>query len=262
MKREREPESTDPQNQPTKKPNTMPQRIAFITGANRTNGLGFNLGVKLFKESNFKVILGSRTEEGAAEAKVRFPEADIQILDIEDNQSIDTAVAQIQAQYGRIDVLVNNAGMNRPEGNFEFDDEMFYKLTRIHYLGPRRLIQNVLPIMKAQGYGRIINVSSKLGSIADRLNPESLLSGVEGVAYRATKTLLNSLTATVAVSIESDVNIKVNSICPGWVKTSMGGEEAPLSIDEGIQIQFDLATNESPDAPHGKFLNNSGEIPW
>lgn len=126
--------------------------------------------------------------------------------------------------------------------------------------GPLLLSQACIPLMKANGYGRIVNISSTLGALSDIANPESPYTGVDSPAYRISKTLLNAMTVLLAKELRGS-NILVNSVCPGWVRTDMGGPRAPRSVEEAVETPVWLAT--LPDGgPTGGFFRDRQPIPW
>ena len=157
-----------------------------------------------------------------------------------------------------MDVLYNNAGIMIDEGGlrpgyvFDTDLKTVRKTLETNTLAPLRLCQVLIPLMRKNGYGRIINISSIMGQLEDM--------GGEAPAYRISKTALNAVTKLLAVETE-DENILVNSAHPGWVKTEMGGKDAQISVDDAVPDLVYLAT--LPDkGPSGKFFFRKKEIAW
>jgi NAD(P)-dependent dehydrogenase (short-subunit alcohol dehydrogenase family) len=166
-------------------------------------------------------------------------------------QSIRSAIAEVAKKHGRIDVLINNAGIF-PEHNSKNMQENFISAFQTNSLGPYYLSEAVLPIMRLNRYGRIVNLSSGMGQLSE------MESGYP--AYRLSKTALNAVTRIFAAEGESS-GIKVNSMCPGWVKTDMGGASAERSVEQGADTAIFLAT--LPDnGPTGGFFRDREPIDW
>jgi NAD(P)-dependent dehydrogenase (short-subunit alcohol dehydrogenase family) len=240
------------------------QRIALITGANK--GIGYEVAQQLAAQG-FIVLLGARDAERGAVAAKNLQEqgfdAHFVPIDLVSVASISQAAAQVDRQWGRVDVLVNNAGVNyefatqvRPSSlNLESLKATF----ETNVFGAFAAIQQFLPLLKRSADASVINVSSTLGSLtslSDRTNP---FYGVNTLAYNSSKTALNALTVSLAKDLAAD-RIQVNSICPGWVQTDMGTDAAPRTVDRGASIILKLAT--MPQPPTGGFFDETGEIPW
>jgi NAD(P)-dependent dehydrogenase (short-subunit alcohol dehydrogenase family) len=183
-------------------------------------------------------------------------------VDVSDDQSCDQLLAQISKEHGIVNVLVNNAGILADPARHPPDREAASILNvsldvirnsmEVNTYGAIRLIQRLLPLMMANGYGRIVNVSSGMGQLAD------MNGGWPG--YRISKVGLNAVTRIVADET-TGTNVLVNSVCPGWVRTDMGGPEAELSPSDAADSIAWLAT--LPDGgPSGKFFRDREEIPW
>ncbi len=241
------------------------RRVAIVTGANR--GLGREIGRRL-AGLGITVALAGRDRVGLEEAGGAITAADPAAsifhleLDVRDRSAIGSAVDEVLDRCGRVDILVNNAGIlvdgeagiaTVPAGVVEatFETNVF---------GPMFLSQAVLPIMRAQRYGRIVNMSSSLGSLTEIGDPGSPYDEVDSPAYRFSKGALNVLTALLARETRGQ-NILVNAACPGWVRTDMGTERAPLSIEEGADTPVWLATLPD-DGPTGGFFRERARQPW
>ncbi len=235
------------------------RRVALVSGANR--GIGLEV-VRQLAKLGMTAILGSRDGKKGAAAAAKLAsegiEAPLVALDVTDAKSVGSAVAHVHARFGRIDVLVNNAGIaldgsRSPVSSvLEVSPEVVACTLDANTLGPLRLIQAVVPLMQAQGYGRIVNVSSGLGQIS--------AMGGSWPGYRMSKAALNALTRIVAAEIGSP-NIKVNCMSPGWVRTDMGGQSAPRSVAQGADTIVWLATLPD-DGPSGLFFEDRKPIPW
>lgn len=174
-------------------------------------------------------------------------------LDVTDPASVAVAGARVDADPGRLDVLVNNAGVyGDPDRAAEYDLGLAHEVLEVNTFGPWRLIQAFLPLLRESPSPRIVNVSSGAGQLAE-------MSGGYA-AYRLSKAALNALTRTLAAD-EAGSAIRVNAVCPGWVRTDMGGPGAPRSVAEGADTAVWLATR-SDDGPTGGFFRDRKPIPW
>ncbi|TGL20610.1 SDR family NAD(P)-dependent oxidoreductase [Leptospira bourretii] len=229
------------------------ERIALVTGANR--GIGKQVSIDLAKQGIY-VLIGARNP-GEAEDTLAAVKAvgkgEILSLDVSKEQSISEALDTITGSFGKLDILVNNAGIFADPGSF-FDttSEDLHRTLLVNLYGPLRLIQTFLPMMIQNDFGRIVNVSSGMGQLSDM--------GGGYPAYRISKTAINALT-NVASGEAVGKNIKINSVCPGWVKTDMGGASATRPVEKGAETIVWAAT--LPDnGPTGKFFRDQKEIPW
>ncbi|BDX05228.1 SDR family NAD(P)-dependent oxidoreductase [Planctobacterium marinum] len=228
-------------------------RTALVTGGNR--GIGLEV-VKGYAEKGMKVILACRDVEQAKASLAGETMGDIHpiTLDLSSHAAIDESCSKVTAIYGDIDVLVNNAGILHQKQGTEASTEELSESMQIHLNGPYNLIKQALPAMLRNGFGRIINVSSGWGSFTE---------GMEGpLPYAVSKAALNALTANLAKQLAaSGQNVTINSVCPGWVHTRMGGKDAPRTPEQGADTIVWLGTLES-DCPNGKFLRDRQEISW
>ena len=241
-------------------------RVAIVTGANR--GIGFEITKQLACEG-FQVFAGARNaDEGKkAEDELRREELVVPFLplDVTSEVSCNRFVDEVLHRGGSIDVLVNNAGIIRDMDYFsdkengsvlKADIEAVKQTFEVNTLAPLRMCQLVVPHMKEHNFGRIINVSSGMG----------LLSEMNGgfTGYRMSKTALNALTCILADELLG-TNITVNSACPGWARTRLGGETATRSAAEGAEtiVWFILQIYDRKDGgPTGKFMRDKQEVSW
>lgn len=239
------------------------RRVALVTGANR--GIGFEISRQL-AQKGITVVMGGRDAQKGRAACARLGRQNLnvyyQALDVTEEASILSAAAAIEAARGRLDILVNNAGVYLDSGAAALDVNMETVRTsfQTHTLGPLLLCQLCIPIMRRGGYGRIVNMASSLGSFAEMSGRESASLGLKSPAYRLSKAGLNAVTVLVAREVSGE-NILVNSCCPGWVRTDMGGPEAPLSLEQGADTPVWLATLEDG-GPSGGFFRERARIPW
>ena len=229
-------------------------KIAVVSGANR--GLGKEV-VRQLAELDYAVVLTSRTEAGrsvATEMRDAGRKVSFHQLDVGDGQSIAELVEYLREAHGTVDVLVNNAGIHYDtfQDTLTADFSIVEEAFRVNTLGPWRLTKALYPILRKGGGGRVVNVSSSSGSFVN--------SWPGTPAYAITKAGLNMLTVKMAVDM-ADAGILVNAVCPGWVRTEMGGEEAPLSVAEGARGIVWAAT--LPDeGPTGGFFQHGEPVPW
>jgi NAD(P)-dependent dehydrogenase (short-subunit alcohol dehydrogenase family) len=241
-------------------------KTALITGANK--GLGLETARQLGK-LGFTVLLGARdlTKGEAAAETLRGEGLDARALklDVVDPADIDAAVQFVAETFGSLDVLVNNAGVmldqdwmvNRtsitsPEALRGTFDTNFFAVVA--------LTQALLPLLRKSAAARIVNLSSILGSLTLHATPGSPIYATKGFAYDASKAALNSFTIHLAHELR-DTPIKVNSAHPGWVKTDMGTDAAPLQVAEGVETTITLATLPA-DGPTGGFFHAGKPLPW
>jgi NAD(P)-dependent dehydrogenase (short-subunit alcohol dehydrogenase family) len=228
------------------------QPVALISGANR--GIGREIARRLAGLGHY-VLLGSR-EPSAGEREAEQIEAeggDVSVveLDVADGDSVRRALRDLERDPGRLDVLVNNAGVyGEPVGAAEYDLERAHEVIEVNVFGPWRMIQASLPLLRRSPRPRIVNLSSGAGQLDEM--------GGGRAAYRISKTALNALTRTLAAD---ERGVLVNSVCPGWVRTDMGGESAPRSVEEGADTAVWLATLPD-DGPSGGFFRDREAIPW
>ncbi len=225
-------------------------RTALVTGANRGIGLAVAAGLG---ERGFRVLLGARDPaRGAqAEAAMRSAGCDARavVLDVTDAATVDPALA---AAEGRLDVLVNNAGIFPGGRPSELDLDVAERAWQVNALGSWRMAEAAIPLMRAGAWGRIVNVSSGAGSLAsmDASMP----------AYNVSKAALNAITRVLAAELRG-TGILVNAACPGWVRTDMGGPGAPRSPEQGAASVL-WAVDLPDDGPTGGFFRDGRPLPW
>jgi NAD(P)-dependent dehydrogenase (short-subunit alcohol dehydrogenase family) len=232
------------------------QRVAVVTGANR--GIGLEISRQLALRG-MQVLLTSRDE---ARGRVATEALTAQGLDVTCRQLDVTNVASVAAfrqhlerSHARVDVLVNNAGIlieHHATTLSDLDTEVLRATLETNTIAVLRVTRAVLPLMRKAGYGRIVNLSSGLGQLSD------MQSGTP--AYRISKTALNAVTRILAAEL-SGADIKVNAMCPGWVRTDMGGPNAERSVEQGADTAVWLATLPK-EGPSGGFFRDREPIPW
>jgi NAD(P)-dependent dehydrogenase (short-subunit alcohol dehydrogenase family) len=247
----------------------MSQKIAFITGGNR--GLGFQTALEL-KNAGAKVVIGSRdlAKGEQAVAKLRAAGVDAVVLQFDITKAADAKAAfdYFNSKYGRLDILVNNAaiaggsfpGTGPEHSASEVPMELLRKIFETNFFAQVALTNALLPLLKKSPAGRIVNLSSIIGSLTLHADPTSSIYDAKSFAYDASKTALNAFTIHLAWELR-DTKVKVNSAHPGWVKTDMGGPNAPMELSEGGKTSAALATLPD-DGPTGGFFHLGQPLPW
>jgi NAD(P)-dependent dehydrogenase (short-subunit alcohol dehydrogenase family) len=247
----------------------MSQKIAFITGGNR--GLGFQTALDL-KSAGVKVVIGSRDlaqgEQALAKLRAAGVDADVLKFDITNPADYKAAYDYFDSRYGRLDILVNNAGVaagkfpgTGPEHSASaVPDGVLQKVFETNFFAQVALTDALLPLIKKSPAGRIVNLSSILGSLTLHADPNSPIYNAKSFAYDASKTALNAFTVHLAWELR-ETKIKVNSAHPGWVKTDMGGDQAPMELSEGGKTSAALATLPD-DGPSGGYFHLGQPLPW
>jgi len=243
--------------------------IALITGANR--GLGFATA-RLLADAGVSVIIGSRDRsrgEAAADDLRRegFDAACVQ-LDVTSDDSVAAAADQIASRHGGLDILINNAGIlpeaTTPNESGALRVDIFRTTFDTNVFGAVRVIDALLPLLRRSTAGRIVNVSSTMGSLADQSDPSSPYYGLIVPAYQMSKSALNGLTIALAKSL-AGTSVAVNSVCPGWVQTDLGGPDnraaAPLTADEAAAVIARVALC-TDGAATGRFVDRAGSVAW
>lgn len=236
-------------------------RIALVTGGNR--GIGREIARQL-SLMGLTVLIGCRDEDKGKAAVEQLNKEGapvrLEVVDVSSRSSIDAMMSRVKNKYGRLDVLVNNAGilLDRGISVLEVEESVVRQTFETNFFGVLNLIQAAVPLMKKHRYGRIVNVSSGLGAFQSfELLPD--LKG-QSSAYRLSKTLVNALTCLTALEVDGK-DIKINAVCPGQVRTDMGGPDAPLSVAEGADTAVWLATLDA-DGPNGGFFRYRQKAEW
>ncbi len=244
------------------------KKIALITGASK--GLGFETALQL-GEKGFTVIVTARTQQKSDEAATKLKTKDIDALgvqlDVNSSKDINSLVSFLTERFGKLDVLVNNAGVQldfpgfMPGNSTEtISMEILKQTFETNFFAPIALTQKLLPLLKKSDAGRIVNVSSIMGSLALHEDEGSPIYGIKLLAYNSSKTALNQFTLHLAEALK-DTSIKVNSAHPGWVKTDLGGEYAPMSIEDGVKTIVDLSMLDV-NGKTGAFIHLGESLPW
>ena len=246
--------------------------VALVTGANQ--GIGLQIAKELVAK-NFTVLVGSRNlERGEAAAEEVGPDAHALQLDITDPASIAAAAERVRKEFGRVDVLVNNAAVSNTRMPPGMSVEEYSQSTRpsvvsldevravfeTNVFGVLAVTQAMLPLLRAAPAGRIVNVSSGVGSLTRNADPAVPWRSIFGPVYPASKTALNAMTLAMAIELEA-TGIKVNAVSPGFTKTNLNNYEGTETVEEGASEAVRVALL-GPDGPTGTFSSASGPIPW
>lgn len=242
---------------------TAAGKIALITGANK--GLGLETARQLGK-AGATVLLGARDlargEEAAKELRGMGIDARAVKLDVVNAADLRAVADLIAKEYGRLDILINNAGVNyEPLGSnttLTVSEADLRKTFDTNFFAPINVTRAMLPLLRKSPAARIVNLSSILGSSTLHARPGGL--GTKGLGYDSSKTALNAFTIHLAEAL-ADTKIKVNSAHPGWVKTDMGTSVAPMELEDGAKTPVELALLPE-DGPTGGFFHMGETIPW
>lgn len=237
-------------------------KVALITGANK--GIGLEIARQLGKQG-ITVLVGARDQErrDAAAASLREQGIDAHpvALEITDQASVDAAASQITSQFGRLDILVNNAAILRDKvPPSKLDVALFRETFETNVFGMFAVIKAMLPLLRKSPAGRIVNMSSGLGSLTQAADPKSPFYSYNALAYNSSKSAVNALTVSFAKEL-SKTPIKVNAADPGYVATDLNGNSGPRTVAQGATAPVRLATLPD-DGPTGGYFDENGTVPW
>lgn len=238
-------------------------KTAVVTGANK--GIGFEIARRLASDG-YRVFLGARDrdrgEAAAARLKAQGLDAHWLELDVTDDASAAAAAGTLAAQTGTLDVLVNNAGIAEGFGISPLEEpiEITRKVYEVNLFGPIRVTQAFMPLLKASKAGRIVMMSSELGSIQSLLDPENEFYAINALGYNSSKSALNAATVSLAKAAEP-FGIKVNAADPGYTATEMNGNSGYRTVEEAAEVAVWLATL-GEDGPTAGYFNHNGVLPW
>ncbi|MDQ0048502.1 NAD(P)-dependent dehydrogenase (short-subunit alcohol dehydrogenase family) [Paenibacillus polymyxa] len=238
-------------------------KTVLITGANK--GIGYETARQL-GGMGFTILIGSRNEQSGREAVAKLAnegvEARLILLDVTSQSTIDSAVHQIKQESGSLDVLINNAGISlggaTPPSQFSLGD--LRETYETNFFGLVAVTQAMLPLLQESPCGRIVNLSSGLGSLTYNSDPEHEHAQFNLLAYNSSKAAVNMFTVTLAKELK-DSPLKVNSADPGFTATDLNGFTGPGSVQQAAAVVVRLATLNN-DGPSGGFFDSNGEVPW
>ncbi|HLV97230.1 MAG TPA: SDR family oxidoreductase [Ktedonobacterales bacterium] len=241
------------------------QQIALITGANK--GIGFEIARQLGAK-DIIVLVGARDQVRGDEAAQKLRSEGIEAralhLDVTDQAMIEAAAAFIEETYGKLDILVNNAGISLPAGRVppsELDVEVLKQTYETNVFGVFAVTRTMLPLLRRSEAGRIVNLSSSVGSLALQSDPTSIYGQMPPLlAYSSSKTAINAITVFFAKELRQ-TSIKVNAISPGYVATDLNDHSGFLTPQQGAALPVTYATLPA-DGPTGGFFESDSTIPW
>ena len=240
----------------------MTTGIALITGANK--GIGLEIARQLGTQG-ITVLIGARDEKRGSEAAEKLQAENIDAhavqLDVTNQQSIDAAAKHIQSEFGKLDILVNNAGIaidNAPPS--QLDMEILRRTYETNFFGVFAVTKAMLPLLRKAQAGRIVNMSSGVGSLTQNSDPNYEYAQIKYLAYNSSKTALNAMTVQFAHELK-DTPIKVNSADPGYVATDINNNNGTRTVQQGASTPVRLATLPA-DGPTGSFFDDNGVVPW
>lgn len=243
----------------------MTQKIALVTGAAR--GIGLET-VRQLAQTGVHVILAARDRSKGVDAALKLHSEGLSVeaitLDVTDAASITAAVQEVEKKHGHLDILINNAGVlidDQTKKPSEQALEVWHETFNTNVFGVVAVTQAFLPLLKKSPAGRIVNVSSLLGSLTLHADPKSPIYDYKGASsYNVSKSAVNAWTVQLAHELRNST-IKVNTIHPGHVKTDMGGVQAPMEIVDGAKTGVELALIDAQ-GPNGGFFHQGRSLPW
>lgn len=242
---------------------TNAHKVALVTGANK--GIGYEIARGLAAKG-MTVLLGCRDLGRAEAASQRLKQEKLDVvpllLDVTRADTITAAAKHMDSMYGKLDVLVNNAGIAR-EWQFQPSNvglDVVKEIYETNLFGPVAVTQAMLPLLLRAEAGRIVNVSSELGSLCLTSDPASPMSQFLALGYCSSKSALNAVTVQFANELKN-TSIKVNAVCPGYVATDLNNNSGPRTPEQGAQIAIQMASIGS-DGPSGGYFNDNGRVPW
>jgi NAD(P)-dependent dehydrogenase (short-subunit alcohol dehydrogenase family) len=241
------------------------KKIALITGANK--GIGLETARQLGKQ-DITVLVGARDIKKGKAAAEELSKDGIDAhpiaIDVSDPESVKKAAAQVEQDFGRLDILINNAGIMTDDQNRKVSEQSlatWRETFETNFFGLITTTNAFLPLLRKSEAGRIVNLSSILGSITFHSTPGSPVYESKNYAsYNVSKSAVNAYTVQLAYELK-DTKIKVNAAHPGWVKTDMGGEGAMMEIEDGAKTSVALAII-GPAGPNGAYLHMGEALPW
>ena len=239
------------------------KRVALVTGANK--GIGYETARQLAGQG-ITVLLGARDEQRGREAAAKLQgeglDARFLPLDLSDRETHQAARRFIEANFGRLDILINNAGvaLDVAQKPSEVDLDTLRRTFDTNFFGAVSVTQALLPLIRKSGAGRIVNVSSGLGSLTRHGDPGWEFYPVKPLAYNASKTALNAFTVMLAHELR-ETAVKVNSADPGFTATDMTGHQGYKTVEQGAAVITQLATLPA-DGATGGYFDDQGVLPW
>ena len=238
------------------------RKLALVTGANK--GIGKEIARQLASQG-ITVLLGARSmergEAAACELRSMGLDAHAIELDVTNQQTIDDAALKINSDYGKLDILVNNAGIALDRGaGLSVELETIKQTFDTNVFGVFAVTKAMLPLLLKSEAGRIVNLSSGLGSLTQNSDPNWGFAGIKPIAYNTSKAALNMMTVIMASELK-DTAIKVNAADPGYTATDLNQHSGPRTVEQGATAAVHLATLDA-DGPTGGYFDEDGVVPW
>ncbi|GEP19765.1 SDR family NAD(P)-dependent oxidoreductase [Pediococcus argentinicus] len=241
----------------------MSEIITLITGANK--GMGFELSLEL-GQAGQHILVGARNEEAGLEAvdklRAKNIKADLVLIDVANTVSVATAQQHIKERFGYLNILINNAGIALD--NYAKPSKISLDAVRgdfeVNFFGTMSVTQTMLPLLHNADFGKVINISSGVGSLTLASDPTTSVYQHSAVGYQASKTALNMFTVDLANELK-DTNVTVNAVNPGWVNTPSPVGGGNLTVQQGVARTVEIATNPTNDL-NGTFSDINGILPW
>jgi NAD(P)-dependent dehydrogenase (short-subunit alcohol dehydrogenase family) len=237
-------------------------RVVLITGGNK--GLGKEIGRQL-GALGYTVVLTTRDEQAGAVSVAELKDAGIEAhtvrLDVTSPDDIADVVSYLDTQFGKLDVLVNNAGIAIEWDGKPTDTDKIRRTLEVNLIAPFAVTEAVVPLLSRSDDARVINQSSMLGSMGAAESGWEQMATFMTVGYSTSKAGLNMLTLIQSKTL-STKGIAVAAAHPGWVKTDLGSQAAPMEVDEGARTVVDLVTIAREQFPHGQLLHKGERMPW
>ncbi|HEY7392064.1 MAG TPA: SDR family oxidoreductase [Bryobacteraceae bacterium] len=243
--------------------NTNGQTIALVTGANK--GIGYEIARGLAVKG-MTVLLACRDMGRAETAAERLKQEKLDavplLMDVSRAETIAAAAKHVEGSYGKLDVLINNAGIAREWQSKPSNTDLAVvrEIYETNLFGPIATIQTMLPLLLRSPAGRIVNVSSSLGSLQLTSDPASPMSQLLALGYCSSKSALNATTVQFANELKG-TPIKVNAVCPGYVATDLNNHSGPRTPEQGARIAIEMAMI-GADGPTGGYFDDDGRVPW
>lgn len=243
--------------------NQHDRKVALITGANK--GIGFETARQLVFDHGMTVLIAARDEARGREAAEKLGKdgADARplVLDVTDPTTAEAAAHQVEGWFGRLDVLVNNAGIALDRSSpSQIDIDVLRRTYETNVFGVFNVTKAMLPLLKKSGASRVVNVSSGLGSLAQNSDPDWEFAAIKLLAYNSSKAALNMMTIVFAAEFK-DSAIKINATDPGYTATDLNNHQGTQTVAQGATAAVRLATLPD-DGPTGGFFNEDGVVPW
>jgi NAD(P)-dependent dehydrogenase (short-subunit alcohol dehydrogenase family) len=242
--------------------NIKNNKVALITGANK--GLGKEIARQL-GVLGYSVVIAARDEQAGSAAAAEFVAAGCDAyavrLEVTNPNDIANLVSYLKEKFGKLDVLVNNAGIALEWDSEPTNSDKIRRTLEVNLIAPYAITESLVPLLSCSEDARVINQSSALGSINTAANNWDQVEDFVRVGYSTSKAGLNMLTVIQSKTLK-DKGIAVAAAHPGWVKTDLGTQAAPMEVEEGASTVVELVTMSRDQFPHGQLIHKGKQLPW